>query len=148
PATSQIQLYDANCNSLTLPSGVFTTQNAGNANSDVSGLTGLAPGTYVLSVKYDSTTIKGLANPGTVTYSFYTNINGSTVTSVVNGLTLKKKALTLAAPPAAAVQSNDVLSQAALMAAVDQGIGYWRAQGINPVALAGLRTLNFTIESL
>src|SRR5262249_36469344 len=89
-ATSQITLYDNNCNKLTLPTVNFETDSGHNANSDftldVSGLTNGS--SYTLSVKYDSTSITGKLAPSpanwTDTFStidFSSGSAGATLTS-------------------------------------------------------------------
>jgi hypothetical protein len=64
PRTGQIILYDLNCNKL----------NVGDASFDAGGnvtITGVAPGDYILGIKYDPTTLKGQSpTPTTTTYTF------------------------------------------------------------------------------
>jgi hypothetical protein len=48
----------------------------------------------------------------------------------------------------AAVPSGEVLSQQALLAAIDQALAGWRAEGISQEALTGLARLNFSIGDL
>src|SRR5262249_52364649 len=122
PATSQIQMFDASCNSLALPTVTFL-----NSNTDVQ-LTGWSsPGTYIVSVKYDTSTIKNKTDPGTYTDSVSTKINGGLSDAGSDSLTVQKKALTLAAP-AATAPTTDVLSQKQLSGAVDRAFAYWRGE--------------------
>jgi hypothetical protein len=144
PATSQVTLYDSAGNKLTLPTATFS-----NSNGDVS-ITITAPGTYELGVKYSPSSLAGQAPPSpnsTETYTFQTELNGNVTTSA-GGLSLIKVSGLHLAAPAATVAVADDLSQQALDAALNQGIAYWRAQGVNAQALAGLGQLNYSIMDL
>src|SRR5262249_48198189 len=52
------------------------------------------------------------------------------------------------AGPAAANPTGEQLTPEALQAATDQALAAWRAAGISPEALNGLRRLNFSIDNL
>jgi hypothetical protein len=83
---SQVRLFNGNCS---LPSATFTHPTSGPLPIDISGAT---PGdVYVLSVKYETGTVVGLADPGTVHYSYSTVVENQVVDENGNGLDLKKK---------------------------------------------------------
>ena len=48
-------------------------------------------GTYIIGIKYTPDSTIGLTNPGTVTYSFSTSINGALVFSSQDSILLKQK---------------------------------------------------------
>jgi hypothetical protein len=64
----QVILYDENCN-------VVKWNPTGDANGVVTG-TLPSTGTFIISVKYDASALKGTSDPGTVVYT----IDGTTVT--------------------------------------------------------------------
>ncbi|MBI3913840.1 MAG: prealbumin-like fold domain-containing protein [Chloroflexi bacterium] len=85
---SQVTLYNADCTSSNL--GKLTVS-GGQATLNITGAT--AGKVYIVSVKYDSGSVVGVAapNPTTVHYDYATLVNGSPVDKDSNGLDLKKK---------------------------------------------------------
>ena len=65
----QLNVYNAACSKVADTSGTNTIS--------VSGAT--AGQTYIVSLKVDPSTVVGSANPGTVTYTYVTSVNGTTV---------------------------------------------------------------------
>jgi len=65
----------------------------GTVSGDGATVTFIAPatGTYIISIKYTPETVKRTTNPGTVTYSFSTSVNGLLVVSSLDTIVLKKK---------------------------------------------------------
>jgi uncharacterized repeat protein (TIGR01451 family) len=60
-------------------------------NGALATFSSVAPGTYIIGIKYDPTSVKGSNDPGTVTYSFVTAVGGTTINSTLDTIQLKKK---------------------------------------------------------
>src|SRR5262249_127346 len=145
PATSQVIVYDKNCDKLNRqPSISFL-----NTNTDVQ-ITGLSAGTYIISVKYSPNSIVGRSapSPDTVHYDFKTYVDGTKVDQDPNGLNLVKKNFLVLGAPQATAPSGDVLTQQTLLNAVDQAVAQWQAAGIGAESLKTLRQLTFATENL
>jgi len=85
--TSQVQIFDASCNSVS--GGTITlTDNATTVN-----ISGLSAGTYIFSVKYTPKNLIGLPapSPSTVNFTFFTAVNGVTVSGSTQGISLVKQ---------------------------------------------------------
>jgi uncharacterized repeat protein (TIGR01451 family) len=60
-------------------------------NNATGTFTAPANGTYIIGIKYTPDAVKGSPDPGTVTYTFMTSVNGATVASSTDTIVLKKK---------------------------------------------------------
>jgi hypothetical protein len=89
PATSQIKVYDANCTTSTL--GTASVTSRGQVQVVVCGAT--AGAELIVSVKYETKSIVGLADPDPTAlhYDFSTDVDGNTVDMDADGLNLVKK---------------------------------------------------------
>ena len=84
---NQVIVYDANCNKL---SDVSLSVADGDATVTINGTT--AGADYIISVKYDTGSLRGLTPPaGTVTYNFQTEVGGIVVDEDDDGLDLRAK---------------------------------------------------------
>jgi hypothetical protein len=103
----------------------------------------------VLRWRIDPKSIQGEADPGvTYTLNFSTEVNGLQVDQDPDGiLVIDSNPLHLAGP-AAANPTGEQLTPEALKSAIDEAIASWRAAGISPEVLNGLRQLNFSIDNL
>src|SRR5262249_28320142 len=103
----------------------------------------------VLRWRVDGKSIQGDADPGvTYTLNFKTLVNGVQVDQDPDGILLLDSNPLHLASPAAANPTGEQLTPEALQAAIDQALASWRAAGISPEALNGLRRLNFSIDNL
>jgi len=86
-STSQVQVYDASCNSVS--AGTITLSDNGTTVT----ISGLPAGTYIFSVKYTPKNLVGLPapSPSTVNFTFSTALNGSTVSGSTQGISLVKQ---------------------------------------------------------
>jgi hypothetical protein len=89
PLNSQIVLYDANCNKV---AGVTVSYNPATGTATISAPSAPA-GTYVIGIKYDTTTVVGspATSPSTVTYTFETAVNGTLLSSSEASIAFVKK---------------------------------------------------------
>jgi hypothetical protein len=85
-STSQVQVFDAACN--TINGATIKIGSTGTSPYTVS-ISGLPAGTYIFSVKYTPKAIVGqpAPSPSTLTYSFSTAVNGTTVAGSTQGIT-------------------------------------------------------------
>jgi hypothetical protein len=84
--TEQVRLFNGDCS---MPTVTFTSTINGQVTVNI---TGAAEGdVFVLSVKYETGTVIGLADPGTTHYSYTTVVENQIVDKNKNGLDLKEK---------------------------------------------------------
>jgi hypothetical protein len=103
----------------------------------------------VLRWRVHAKSIEGDADPGvTYTLNFKTLVNNVQVDSDPNGIQVIRSNPLHLAGTAAANPTGEQLTPEALQAAIDKAIAAWRAEGVSPEALNGLRQLNFSIDNL
>jgi len=84
---SNIRLFNSDCS---MPTASMTLISLG-AQASAS-IDGANPGdVFVLSVKYETSAVVGLSEPGTIHYDYSTIVNGLTVDRDLDGVDLKKK---------------------------------------------------------
>jgi hypothetical protein len=103
----------------------------------------------VLRWRVQAKSIEGKPDPSqTYRLDFKTLVNNVQVDQDPDGiLVIRSNPLHLAAP-AVAYPTGEQLTHDGLQAAVDQAIASWRAAGVSPEALNGLRLLNFSIDNM
>jgi hypothetical protein len=132
-STGNLALYDATGNTV-IEGG--TDLGKGNVSFATSSLT---PGkTYIIAVKYNTKSIVGQTAPSTnpATFSFATQVNGSTTASASVQLKLSGTQLAPSAGNGIGVAS---LTEQQLLPVVDAALARWQAAGLSAAQLSTLR---------
>src|SRR5262249_30808910 len=144
PATSQVNLFNADCSNSSLGSVSFT--GIGQARISVSGAT--AGQVFIVSVKYSKDNLIGATaptSPTTVTYRFETQVNGTAVAFDTVDLVLRSS---LGAPGAGRGAGAERLTQQLVQPIVAEAMARWRAAGIDQDRLDALRQIDVRIADL